>query len=129
MIIKLGNGKLEIKRKPVPEPLHKVHVQYSFEFNTNHLKPVMYIGKDIHEGDRINIDLTKVLERVEPQGSIPIKIVLLNGEFVPVHKYYGEIPVHKYCLFGKRPARPDFEKYIIELEAQIEKLENEGEVI
>jgi|LGVE01.1.fsa_nt_gb hypothetical protein len=129
MIINLGKGKIKIKRKPVPEPLHSTHLQYVFEFNTNHLEPRFYIGTEVFIGNRINVDLTQALIPVLPGAAVKIKVELVDADSIPIRTYVGEVPCHKYCLFGKRPVLPNFQKYIVELEAEVERLQDEGEVI
>ena len=64
MIIQLGKGKVNVKQRFTPEPLHKVHLQYVFELNTNHLTPKFYIGRNAFKGNRINADLEVALKDI-----------------------------------------------------------------
>ena len=129
MIINLGKQKLTVKRSVVPEPLHRMFVQYVFEHNSNHLTPKLYIGKAVYIGNRVTIDMDTATKTIKSGHKVPIRVELVDDSGTILYTYRGNIPCHKYCLFGTRLVRPNFENYIKDLEAHIEKLENEGEVI
>lgn len=131
MIIQLRKGKVNIKPMVVPEPVNHVFIQYDYEPNTNHLKPILYVDTfKIFEGDRIYVDLGMLKEKVS------IRVELLNGNNVLVAMYQGEHEQCAYCVIGKKPIRPDLQKYvddlnenILVLQDEIQKIIDEGEVI
>jgi hypothetical protein len=129
MIIQLGKGSIKIKKSLIPEPLNRVYLQYVFELNTNHLTPKLYVGSQVYIGNRITADLEIPTQGAIGTVPIRLKVELVDAGGIPIRTYVGEIPCHKYCLFGDRPMNPHFERYIKELELEIERLSNEGEVI
>jgi len=129
MIIKLKNKEITIKKNAVPEPLHKVRLQYEYELNTNHLTPILFIRDQQFVGDHIKIDMDPTLSCVISGTDLPITVELVDTKGIVIKAYTGLLTSSRYCLFGERPLRPDFEDYIATLEKRIEELENEGEVI
>lgn len=125
MILQLGKGKINIVPMKVPEPLGKVYIQYTYEHGTNHLTPRLTLNGKIYEGDRMYVDV----DIGEREAMINIKVELLDPKGFVIKTYKKETRFIAYGIFGKKPVRPDVDKYIRDLEAKIEKLENEGEVI
>lgn len=126
MIIELRKKKINIKPMSVPEPLTKCLIKYAFEYGTNHLTPRLSINNHKFIGNKIFVDLTEALAI---SNEAIIKVELIDGQGVAIRTYTLDTRGYKYVLLGDRPVRPDFEDYIKELEAKIEELESEGEVI
>jgi hypothetical protein len=129
MIVILESKQVFIKSNRVPEPLDKVRLQYKFEFNTNHLQPKFYIGKEIFIGDRITVDMTEPTKEVGYGEEVQVKVELTDPEGKIIKTYRGSLPCRKFCMFSKVPKRFSFERYIVELEAEIERLKEKGEVV
>ena len=125
MILNLKNGKIVLVPMDVPEAIQDVYVKYNFEINTNHLIPELIIEDKIYKGNRVFIDLRS--EIYKPVLSLVVN--LYNSNKVIVKTYEGNLPLHTYVVLGDKLIRPDIEAYIRKLEARIEQLENEGEVI
>jgi FMN phosphatase YigB (HAD superfamily) len=125
MILLLSKGTIKIQPMRIPERRQSTEIKYVFESGTNHLIPKLYIHKDIFQGDKIMIDMSKY----PVQDQLNIKVELVNHYQTPVKIYEGTVQQHDYILLGKKPVRPDVEKYIKELEARIVELEEQGEVI
>lgn len=128
MILQLSRRKVSVKPSRVPEPMHKLYVQYVFEFNTNHLTPRLTMNHNVFEGNHIYINVEQG-HPITADQFLPVKVELLNGQAQVVATYFGGLPYHRYCLFGPKPVHPDVEMYIRQLEARIEELEAQGEVI
>lgn len=129
MILKLKEGKIDIQVRPVPELIHKVKIEYLYEFGTNHLKPVLYMGMNSYPGDNIKVDFTEPLDRIRSGEDAGIMVELMDGNDVVVHRYRVTTVINKYCLFGQSVFHPDMDDYITQLEEENKKLREEGEVI
>ena len=130
MIIILRDGKVSVKQMNIPERLDKLHIQYDYEFGTNHLKPRLTVNGTVFEGDRIAINVERDRRiKFQDQVNLKVRVDLLDGEGNLTRIYKGELPYYRYCVFGTKPVHPNVEAYVRELEDKIEKLENEGEVI
>jgi hypothetical protein len=123
MILKLHKQKISIKPMAVPENTQHIHVQYEYEHNTKHLKPILRYEGYTYEGHTpvISIDTFK--------HHTYVTVELVDGLGIVVRQYSSIIPQHHYVVWGDKPIKPDLEAYIYALEKEVEALRNEGEVI
>jgi len=125
MILKLANQKVEVMLMKVPELIKETSIHYVFEPNTEHLHPVLFIEEKQYKGNHIVIELPNILEKV-----IYFTVKLIDDNQKIIHIYQGELAYNKYQLTGTKPVRPDFEKYIHDLELKILTLEKDlGDLI
>lgn len=125
MIVYLVKKKIRIEPMRVPEPAKALSIKYRYEAGTNHLLPRLTINKQVFEGDNIVVDLSNGFL----EGTIPVKVELLDGNKNVLRTYQGELVQHSYVMYGKKRIRPDMDLYIKQLEARIIELEEEGDVI
>ena len=135
MILKLINKKVEVELMKVPELIKETSIHYVFEPNTEHLHPVLTINGVDFKDNHIVINIPE-----NNSESIILKVTLYNDNNQIVHIYQGELAYNKYQITGTKPIRPDFERYIHELEnnirtltlayeARIKELEEKGEIV
>jgi hypothetical protein len=125
MILQLSNQKIKVLPMRIPEPKNYLQIRYGFEAGTNHLYPVLTIGKEVYRGDQVFIDVTKI--GLNEQTTF--KVELLDSNQQVIKTYTMTVQQHDYILFGQKPLRPDVDMYIKELEAEIIRLKEIGEVI
>jgi hypothetical protein len=132
MIIHLAKQTATVKPMKVPESRNAVYIKYEFERNTEHLTPILRIGRCDYRGDRLAIDMSDLPIR----GFMNIHVRLVDAEGTVLRKYEGRLEQHDYILFGQRPVRADLEQHVVALLNKIEdlkedivKITDEGEVI
>lgn len=118
MIITLKEGRLTITPMSIPEPVSSFYVQYEFEPNTAHLRPMLTVGNKSFFGDRMNIMLPEDLK----DGDTLIVVELFGNDMFPIRRYTAMVPLVRYAVFGPMPVRPDFFPYIRQLEYEMEQL-------
>jgi hypothetical protein len=142
MILKLIDQKVEVELMKVPELIKETSIHYVFEPNTDHLHPVLTINGFDYKGKHILVDIPDISEAI-----IQLTVTLYDDNNHIIHIYRGELAYNKYQITGTKPIRPDFERYIHELEnniltlkeeittltlayeARIKELEEKGEVV
>lgn len=125
MILQLSNQKIKIQPMRIPEPKNYFQIHYVFEAGTNHLLPKLTVGNQVYEGANNFVDI----RGVGLNDQLEFKVELLDVNRQVVKTYVGTVKQHDYVLFGTKPIRPDIEKYVKELEAEIVRLQELGEVI
>lgn len=120
MILKLINKKVEVELMKVPELIKETSIHYVFEPNTDHLHPVLTIEGLTFKNNHIVINIPHINGDL-----IKLTVTLYNDNDQVVHVYEGELAYNKYQITGAKPIRPDFERYIHELENNILTLKEE----
>jgi hypothetical protein len=123
MILKLSKKEIIVMPMAVPENAEHIHVSYMYEPHTRHLKPILIFLNERHVGHK------PVLSLSQTDTVISVRVLLVDATDTIIKEYTGNIPQHRYVIWGDKPVRPDFETYIQTLEQEIERLKNEGEVI
>ncbi len=135
MILKLIDQKVKVELMEVPELREETSIHYIFEPNTEHLHPVLTVNGLDYKGNHILINIPE-----NNSNLIVLKVTLYSDNNQIVHIYEGELAYNKYQITGAKPIRPDFERYIHELEekirtliltyeARIKELEEKGEIV
>ena len=135
MILKLIDQKVEVELMEVPELREETSIHYIFEPNTEHLHPVLTVNGLDYKGNHILINIPE-----NNSNLIVLKVTLYSDNNQIVHIYEGELAYNKYQITGAKPIRPDFERYIHELEeeirtliltyeARIKEIEEKGEIV
>ena len=120
MILKLIDQKVEVELMKVPELVKETSIHYVFEPNTEHLHPVLTVNGLDFKGDHIVINIPE-----NGNELIVLTVTLYDDNNHIVHIYHGELAYNKYQITGTKPIRPDFERYIHELENNILTLKEE----
>jgi hypothetical protein len=120
MILKLIDQKVEVELMKVPELIKETSIHYVFEPNTDHLHPVLTINGFDYKDNHIIVSVPYLNEE-----TIQLTVTLYDDNHNIVHIYRGELAYNKYQITGTKPIRPDFERYIHELESNILTLKEE----
>ena len=113
MILKLIDGKVLIETMFVPELMKHTYIQYTFEPNTQHLQPVLYINNQVFKGNKQFIDI-----QLESDNVI-VRVELFDDNNRIVRTYSSNMPYNVYQILGNKPIRPDIEDYLYKLEEEI----------
>jgi hypothetical protein len=138
MILKLSDEKVQVLVMKVPELIKETSIHYEFEKNTSHLHPTLYISGKVYKGNHIVIELPEIIS-----NEILFTVELYDDAGKVIRVYTGNLAYNRYQITGVKAIRPDFEKYIHELELEninlieeivrclkrIKELEEKGEVV
>lgn len=119
-------GNVVVKQMPMPVSIKNIPVTIEYEHNTNHLSTTLYIGDESYVGfNQLSINL-------DPNYAgrhVWVEVLLKNAAGVIVKRYRSPIYVNAYVVLGAKPVRPDVDTYIKSLEAEIQLLKEQGDVI
>jgi hypothetical protein len=118
MILKLKNKIVGIEQMRFPELLNNTYIKYVFEKNTEHLHPVLTLNSFSYRGNNIFINIPEG----SFEGSVTIKVELFDEHNKIIKIYENNLEYNRYQITGKKPVRPDVEKYIFDLQNEIERL-------